>query len=224
MFPVTPMLLAMVIPLTYCLIRKKESFERVLVLSLIAFSMIVAYQVVIYLENKLSYSGYFLGKLIIFTALPLIAISYFEKWSIRDALTRFGIRKENMGKSIILGIAALAITLLLGLIALWGQDAHVSLYWNIIMFLDAFNEEFLFRGVLILYLWKITDIKVAYATSIVAYILAHPQHYASLFMLSTIAQGILLAVITHKTKNIIGPWISHGLNRVLLQVLRAMLF
>ncbi|MBW1933735.1 MAG: hypothetical protein JRI56_12245, partial [Deltaproteobacteria bacterium] len=168
MFPVTPMLLAMVIPLTYCLIRKKESFERVLVLSLIAFSMIVAYQVVIYLENKLSYSGYFLGKLIIFTALPLIAISYFEKWSIRDALTRFGIRKENMGKSIILGIAALAITLLLGLIALWGQDAHVSLYWNIIMFLDAFNEEFLFRGVLILYLWKITDIKVAYATSIVA--------------------------------------------------------
>jgi len=92
------------------------------------------------------------------------------------------------------------------------------------MFLDAFNEEFLFRGVLILYLWKITDIKVAYATSIVSYIIVHPQHYASLFMISTIAQGILLAIIAHKTKNIIGPWISHGLNRVLLQIIRAILF
>jgi len=224
MFPVTPVLLSLMIPLLYCIIWKKESFERVLVLSLIAFSMVVAYQVVIYLESRLSYSGYFLGKVIILVAIPLIAISYFEKWSIRDALTKFGIRKENVGKSIILGIVALAITILLGLIALWGQNVHISLYWNVIMFLDAFNEEFLFRGVLILYLWKITDIKVAYATSIASYILAHPQHYTSLFMLSTIAQGVLLAVITYKTKNIIGPWISHGLNRVLLQVIRAMLF
>jgi len=224
MLPVTLMFFPLIIPLLYCAIWKKESFERVLVLSLIAFSMVVAYQVVIYLEGKLSYYGYFLGKLIVFTAIPLIAISYFEKWSIRDALTRFGIRKEGMGKSIILGIGALVITLLLGLIALWGQNAHVSLSWNAIMFLDAFNEEFLFRGVLILYLWKITDIKVAYATSIVSYMIVHPQHYASLFMISTIAQGILLAIIAHKTKNIIGPWISHGLNRVLLQIIRAILF
>ena len=156
--------------------------------------------------------------------LPLIVITYFEKWKIKDVLIQFGIKREKVWISIILGIGALIITLLLGLIIGWGQEGNVSLYWNIVMFFDAFNEEFLFRGVLLLYLWKITDIKVAYATSIIAFILAHPQHFTSLFMISTAAQGILLAIITSKTKNIIGPWISHGLNRTLIQLIRVMLF
>ena len=87
------------------------------------------------------------------------------------------------------------------------------------MFFDAFNEEFLFRGVLLLYLWKIIDLKIAYATSILAFILAHPQHFTLLPLIGVAAQAILLGIITHKTKNLIGPWISHGFNRIIPQLL-----
>jgi membrane protease YdiL (CAAX protease family) len=92
-----------------------------------------------------------------------------------------------------------------------------------IMFLDAFNEEFLFRGVLLLYLWKITDFKIAYATSVLSFILAHPQNFTSLYLISTAAQGILLGIVTYKTKNLIGPWISHGFNRVVPQIISVLL-
>jgi len=91
------------------------------------------------------------------------------------------------------------------------------------MFFEAFNEEFLFRGVLLLYLWKITDFKVAYVTSVLAFILAHPQHLTSLSLIGVAAQGILLGIVTYKTKNLVGPWISHGLNRVIPQILAALL-
>jgi membrane protease YdiL (CAAX protease family) len=83
------------------------------------------------------------------------------------------------------------------------------------MFIEAFNEEFFFRGILLLYLLKITDIKIAYTTSVLAFILAHPQHFNSLWLVSTSLQAILLVAVSYKTKNIIGPWISHGLNRIL---------
>jgi len=76
-----------------------------------------------------------------------------------------------------------------------------------------------FRGVLLIYLWKITNLKVPYSTSILAFMLAHPQHLTSLSLICVAAQGILLGIVTHKTKNILGPWISHGLNRVIPQIL-----
>jgi membrane protease YdiL (CAAX protease family) len=66
-----------------------------------------------------------------------------------------------------------------------------------------------------LYIWKITNLKVAYSTSVLAFVLAHPQHLTALSLLVVATQGILLGVVTYKTKNIIGPWISHGLNRVI---------
>jgi len=65
---------------------------------------------------------------------------------------------------------------------------------------------------------------VAYAPSILAFMLAHPQHCTSLFLICVAAQGILLGVVAHKTKNIIGPWISHRLNKVILQILIATVF
>jgi membrane protease YdiL (CAAX protease family) len=85
-------------------------------------------------------------------------------------------------------------------------------------------KNFFFRGVPFLYLFRLTDVKIAYARSLLAFILAHPHHFDSLFIAATTAQGTLLALVTHKTNNIVGPWISHGLNRVLANVLRMLLF
>ncbi len=226
-----PMLLALTIPLAYASKYKKEHLENVVVLSLIMFGITWFYQAVIYLSDEFSTTGYFIGKFSLFVIAPLISLYYFEKAElknknaeIKDILFRCGIRKDKLILSILLGLLALVATLVISLVISWGNSGNLSLDWNIIMFFEAFNEEFLFRGILFLYLWKITEIKVAYATSILAFILAHPHNFDSLFIISTIAQGILLVVVTHKTKNIIGPWISHGLNRVLANVIRALIF
>jgi membrane protease YdiL (CAAX protease family) len=156
--------------------------------------------------------------------LPFVTILYLERWKIKTTFIELGIKKEKLMMSILLGLGVLLITVIISLIVIkWGQTESPSVYWNIIMFFDAFNEEFLFRGVLLLYLWKITDLKIAYTTSVLAFILAHPQNFTSLYILSTAAQGILLGIVTYKTKNLVGPWISHGLNRVILQIIAELL-
>ena len=168
--------------------------------------------------------GYFIGKLILFTILPLITILYLERCKIKTALTEIGVKKDKLTMSILLGLGALVIKVILALIIYgWGQTEPASTYWNIIMFFEAFNEEVLFRGVLLLYLWKITDFKVAYATSVLAFILAHPQHLTSLSLIGVAAQGILLGIVTYKTKNLMGAWISHGLNRIIPQIIATLL-
>jgi len=169
--------------------------------------------------------GYLFGKIILFTILPLIIILYIEKCKIKKALTELGVRKDKLVKSIFLVIGSLIITVILGLIIYsLRQTEPASAYWNTVMFLEAFNEEFLSRGVLLIYLWKITELKVAYATSILAFILAYPQHLTSLSLICVATQEILLGVVAHKTKNIIGPWISHGLNRSIPQLLMSTVF
>jgi len=217
------MLLALAIPISYSL-YKKSNAKEITVISICLIAIVIFYPVVEYLSDIESYLGYLLGKFILFTLFPLTAVLYMERTKFGDALKQLGVRKKNIGTSIFLGIAALTITLLISLLITWGQKGNTDLYWNVVMFFEAFNEEFLFRGFLFLYLWKIMDVKVAYLTSVAAFILAHPQNITSLFMISTAAQGVLLAFVTWKTENIIGPWISHGLNRIIVQLIRAVLF
>lgn len=217
MFPTALMLLALPIPLVYCLKWKKESLEKVAVISICCIFIVFLYRITDDLGKVIEPTlGYFLGKLILFTVLPLITILYLERCKIKTALTQVGVKKEKLMMSIFLGLGVLVITVILALIIFdWGQVEPTSVYWYVIMFFEAFNEEFLFRGFLLLYLWKITDLKVAYATSVLAFILAHPQHLTSLSLIGVSAQGILLGIVTYKTKNLIGPWISHGLNRAI---------
>jgi membrane protease YdiL (CAAX protease family) len=147
-----------------------------------------------------------------------------RKTDVNHLLFQFGITKEKLPLSVVFGLAALVVTLLMSILASWGRAGSLSLSWSAIMFLDAFSEEFLFGGVLFLYLFRLTDVKIAYATSLPAFILAYPHHFDSLFIAATTAQGTLLALVTHKTNNIVGPWISHGSNRVFANALGALLF
>lgn len=223
-YPTTALVLVLLIPIIYCYRWRKENKEKVIVIWFYGLVATIFYGSVIYLADHLSHAGYFLGKLILFTIIPLYFYLYLEKGNIRTALTKLGVKKEKIVPSIILGVSAAIITLLIGLAVAWGHEGTISLYWNIIMFFDAFNEEFLYRSFFFLYIWKLTDIKIAYLTSNLAFILTHPQHFGSLFIFSTITQGLLLTLVTHKTKNIIGPWISHGLNRTIIQLIRVFLF
>jgi membrane protease YdiL (CAAX protease family) len=224
-FPIALMLLALVIPLVYCIKWKKTNLRKVVLIFICCIFIVVLYPITIYLGNIIEPTlGYFLGKLILFTLFPFIAILYLERWKIKTTLIELGVKKEKLMTSILLGLGVLLITVIIALLIYrWGHAAPFSSYWNTIMFFDAFNEEFLFRGVLLLYLWKITDLKIAYATSVLAFILAHPQNFTSLYLISTAAQGILLGIVTYKTKNLVGPWISHGLNRVIPQIIAALL-
>jgi len=225
LFPMALMLLALVIPISYCIKWKKTNLRKVVLISICCIFIVILYPITTFLGNIMEPTlAYFLGKLILFTLLPFVTILYLERWKIKTTFMELGIKKEKLMMSILLGLGALIITVILSLILIkWGQTESPSAYWNTIMFFDAFNEEFLFRGVLLLYLWKITDFKLAFATSILAFILAHPQHLTSLSLITVAAQGILLGIVTYKTKNLVGPWISHGLNRVIPQIIAALL-
>jgi len=214
MFPTAPMLLALIIPIIYCIIWKKSSLKKVGIILICCVLSVVFYPMIVEFEKIFEpLIGYFLGKLILFTIIPFVIILYIEKWNIKKGIQKLGIRKEKIVMSILLGLVAVVITVVIALIIF--EPGSTSPLWKIIMFFEAFNEEFLFRGVLLLYLWKITDLKIAYTTSTLAFILAHPQHFSLEHIAGVTAQAILLGIVTCKTKNIIGPWISHGLNRVI---------
>ena len=225
LFPIALMLIALVIPILYCIKWKKTNLRKVVLISICCIFIVILYPITTFLGNIMEPTlAYFLGKLILFTLLPFVTILYLERWKIKTTFMELGVKKEKLMLSILLGLGALIITVILALILIkWGQTEPPSAYWNTIMFFDAFNEEFLFRGVLLLYLWKITDFKLAFATSVLAFILAHPQHLTSLSLITVAAQGILLGIVTYKTKNLVGPWISHGLNRVIPQIIAALL-
>jgi membrane protease YdiL (CAAX protease family) len=224
-FPIALMLFALVIPIIFCIKWKKTNLRKIVLISICCIFIVILYPITTYLGNIIEPTlGYFLGKLILFTLLPFITLLHLERSKIKTTLKEIGVKKEKLMMSILLGLGAFLITVIITvLIDRWIYVEPASAYWNTIMFFDAFNEEFLFRGVLLLYLWKITDLKIAYTTSVLAFILAHPQNFTSLYLISTTAQGILLGIVTYKTKNLIGPWISHGLNRIIPQVFSALL-
>jgi membrane protease YdiL (CAAX protease family) len=216
MFPIALMLLALLIPIIYGLKWKRESLRKVAIISICCVLIVIGYRITVDLGKIIEPTlGYLIGKFILFTLFPLIAIIYLEKCEIKAVLLQTGVKKEKLLLSVLFGLGVLIITAILTLIVWWGKIESASLYWDVILFFEAFNEEFLFRGVLLLYIWKITNLKVGYSTSVLAFILAHPQHLTALSLLVVTTQGILLGFVTYKTKNIIGPWISHGLNRII---------
>jgi membrane protease YdiL (CAAX protease family) len=216
MFQIALMLLALLIPIIYSLKWKRENFRKVAIIFICCVLIVIGYRITVDFGKIVEPTlGYFIGKFILFTLLPLIAILFLEKCELKTALLQTGVKKENLSISILLGLGVLIITAILTLIVWWGKIEQASLYWYVLMFFEAFNEEFLFRGVLLLYISKIANLKVGYSTSVLAFILAHPQHLTALSLLIVATQGILLGAVTYKTKNLIGPWISHGLNRII---------
>ncbi len=219
--PIALFLIALLIPLAYSLKNKRKNLKPILAMIICSLAMVSFYSLTYYLSQISPLFGYTIGKFILFVFLPIITIFYVERWNPKTILSNLGVKKENLRKSVIYGVLAALVTITITIFLISTMSFDLS--YRIVMFFEAFTEEFFFRGFLFLYLLSKTDIRVAYVTSILGFILIHPQHFTSLFLISTITQGILLTVVAHKTRNIIGPWIGHGLNRFFPVLIRNLL-
>jgi len=86
------------------------------------------------------------------------------------------------------------------------------------LFFDAFNEEFLFRGVFFLFAYKKTEnLLLSFIASTIITIAWHPLELVRIF--PAVLQGSLLCYLLYKTENIHGAWISHGINRTLTSII-----
>ena len=163
---------------------------------------------------------YFFAKVILFL-LPRLIIIKLRRYKLSD----FGITKERQGLSIILGFGILIITTLISagiflqnpeMTLAWSSQfvcpSILVMIWSIPLFLDAFNEEFLFRGVFFLFAYKNTEnLPLAYIVSMMVAFAWHPL--TPFQMIPVFVQGTLLCYLLYKSKNIHGAWISHGINR-----------
>ena len=218
MFFLWPMLLPMIIPIAYCWKYSKENLGKLwpIILSMV---LIVALYASMFNILPITYHlEYTIIKFIIFVFMPL-AILYFwdREKNLKASLADFGIRKKGTEES--LKLSAFMLPAMLGTIAivsfLLGRsyDPTEPIY-SILSFFESFTEEFFFRGILFLYLWKFVDIRIAYITSIASFVLMHPQYFWGLGMVTGIVQGILTTIIVHKSKNLAGAWVLHGASRI----------
>lgn len=220
MFPVALLVIAVLIPLIFSLKERKE-VKPVIAILICSIGVVVFYPLTTFLANLEPVFGYAAGKVILFVLFPVATILYVERWNLKDIFSNLGIRKRGLRKSLIYGLLAAIVTI--AITVLVATSSQFDLTYRIIMFFEAFTEEFFFRGFLFLYLLRKTSRKIAYVTSILGFVLIHPQHFLSFFLISTITQGILLTVVADRTKNVIGPWVSHGLNRFFPVLIRGLI-
>lgn len=154
--------------------------------------------------------------------LPCIIIIKLRRYKLSD----FGITKERQGLSLLLGFGILIITTLTNAVIFvqnpemtlaWTSQfvspSNLVMIWSIPLFFDAFNEEFLFRGVFFLFAYKNTEnLPLAYIVSMMVAFAWHPE-FTLFRMVPVFVQGTLLCYLLYKSKNIHGAWISHGINR-----------
>ena len=219
--PIAPFLLALLIPLAYSLKNQRKNLKAILAIIVCSIAMVAFYPLTYYLSENIPLFGYTIAKFILFVLFPVITLFYIERWKLKEIFSKLGIHKQNLKKSLIYGILAALVTITVTVFLISSMPFDFA--YRIIMFFEAFTEEFFFRGFLFLYLLAKTNLKIAYPTSILGFVLMHPQHFTSPFLLSTITQGILLTVVTHKTKNIVGTWVGHGLNRFFPLIIRNLL-
>ena len=163
---------------------------------------------------------YFIAKFVLFLMPGLILIK------VRNyKLSEFGIAKEGLRLSLLLGFGILILTTVTSATTFLLNPATTpSNLWdftipsNIILisiplFFDAFNEEFLFRGVFFFFAYKNTkNIALSYIVSMLVAFAWHPE-FTLFRMVPVFVQGTLLCYLLYKSKNIHGAWISHGINR-----------
>ena len=169
-YPVALLLIGLLIPLVYSAARKRKQLRSMALLYACGILIVVLYPLTGYLSGVIGQVGYPLGKLLLFVLLPIVVISYIERWKLGEILYQAGVRRENLTRSVIYGLGAAVITIAITLYV--SPAVAIDIAWSVITFFES--------------------------------------------------QGILMGIIAYKTKNIIGPWIGHGLNRVIPPLIRAL--
>ncbi|MDG6229252.1 MAG: CPBP family intramembrane metalloprotease [Candidatus Thermoplasmatota archaeon] len=221
-----PMLVPLIIPLFYTLIYKKKSILDVALIVLIMVLIVIFYWP---LTMVLSTSSNIITKFLLFIALPLIVL--YISWRLLNnkkdfTFDRFGITNNGIEKSLKLGFLFIPLMLFVTFIAkyLIGGVNEPHFFLGVVSFVESFTEEFFFRGILFLYLSSKINLKIAYITSLLSFILMHPQNLTNPFIISTIVQGVLTLEICRRSKNLAGAWVLHGTNRFFSIVILPLFF
>ena len=209
-----PMLVPMIAPLFYCFKYKKESLAEIGTITASMFLVVVLYWP-LQSSNFLSTQTYTAVKFLLFVVLPVLCLLILKRNKSPLKLKQFGIKKEGTKKSLWLCILFLPIMLGVTIVIQYvnGVTLDVDLLTGTISFFEAFTEEFFFRGILFIFLLNRTNLKIAYFTSLASFVLVHPQHLTTIFLIATIVQGILTIEICRRSDNLIGAWLLHGINR-----------
>ena len=209
-----PMLVPMIVPLFYCFKYKKESLAEIGTITASMFLVVVLYWP-LQSSNFLSTQTYIAVKFLLFVILPLLCLSILKRNKSPLKLKQFGIKKEGTKKSLWLCILFLPIMLVVTFVIQYvnGVALDADVLTGTISFFEAFTEEFFFRGILFIFLLNRTNLKIAYITSLASFVLVHPQHLTTIFLIATIVQGVLTIEICRRSDNLIGAWILHGINR-----------
>lgn len=209
-----PMIIPMIIPLVYCMRYKRDSLVDLLTIILAMVLIVVSYWPL--LTSNLAYAyTYPVVKIVLFVFLPLFLFLVIKRKFSPLQGEAYGVTKQGLKKSLVWFILFLpvmiAVTVLIHyfLDVTWGAN----LSSGVISFFEAFTEEFFFRGLLFVFLVKITEVKIAYVTSFASFLLIHPQNLTTLFVVGTVVQGIFTLEIARRSNNIIGSWMLHGSNR-----------
>lgn len=224
-----PMLLPLTLPISYSILYKRDRIGEILVITLSMILIVILYWPVslwLHIDANI-YSKFFL-----FVIIPIFLLYIYDrvhKYSFNSDekifdWNRFGINSEGFEKSLKLGLLFIPIMIIVTFLINYYHGIFYpgDIFIGSVYFVEAFTEEFLFRGILFLFLLKSTNIKIAYITSLASFILMHPQHlenYTNLFFISTIVQGVLTIEIARRSENITGAWLLHGINRFFIIVI-----
>ncbi|MFH1721257.1 MAG: CPBP family intramembrane glutamic endopeptidase [Candidatus Altiarchaeota archaeon] len=149
--------------------------------------------------------------------LPILVLSW--RWGF--LFGEIGLTEKNLGLSVKLGLIATIFTLFVHCLVAPPTNPILSIYSfflnQIPLFLSAFNEELLFRGVLFFLIAKKSKNTIlAYILSTATFIFWHPLEIARI--IPVLIQATLMCYVIYETGNISGCFLAHGLNRVLLPV------
>lgn len=213
-----PMLLPIFALAIYCWLYKKDHLKEALAILAAIAIMIVLYMPMMDLFAKDAIGiGYSITKLILWILLPIAFLFLLTRDKSFLSFRKYGTKKGGARRSVwlflifvpIMLVVTFAESMILGV----GWDSNIPL--GSVMFFESFTEEFLCRGILLVFLMSIIDFRMAYAVSALTFILAHPQYYfpLQLGLVGVIVQTVLTAEIARRSDNIIGAWLLHGTNR-----------
>jgi len=222
----------MIILFFFSLVYNKKLFRLIssVLLSsiLIVFVFVPLMPIILQFFEYHDSTGYAIWRLIRFgysfgfwAVLPIIIFRIICEEKKYYSLPTYGVQRENLFKSVKLFLLC-SLIIVPADIASFVFDSGFLLspetpLIGSITFLDTFNEEFFFRGILFIVLLNNWDLRIAYIMSVSCFVLAHPRYlpFSSGLIFVTI-MAVLASEICRRSKNITGAWLLHGTHNTLL--------
>ena len=228
-FSIWPILLCMIIPFCYWIIYQKDRQRLLKLLTILGVLIVCVLLSDNFFVTATNDFESFLARTLSYSLLPFLIVSIVFLGIFKDSsfleFKTFGLGKHGIVKTSKLFLYFIPIIvvmdILIYLIMLHnlnnGLMGGTDLLNGVIYFFDAFNEEFLCRGILFMVLLSFTSTKTAWVTSIAGFALGHTHYYLAepslshyLPMLSVIIVAIIAIEIARRSENILGSWLIHG--------------